>query len=90
MLNDGGGGIFANLEHGEERYAATFDRYFATPVALVVEHIAAAYGYEYRKITDPARLPEALTPRIEGRSIVEVQLPPVSGDSQKPSRNVSA
>src|SRR5690625_629174 len=90
VLNDGGGGIFANLEHGEEPYEATFDRFFATPVPLVVEHVAAAYGYEYRKITDPARLPEVLTPRIEGRSIVEVQLPPVSGDSQKPSRNVSA
>lgn len=90
VLNDGGGGIFANLEHGQEQYAATFDRFFATPVHLVVEHLAAAYGYEYERITDAARLPEVLGPEIQGRSIVEVQLPPVSGDSQKPSRNVSA
>lgn len=90
VLNDGGGGIFARLEHGEERYAATFERYFATPVNLEMKHIAAAYGYEYRTITRADEIEDALTPEIRGRSILEVHLPTVSGNSQEFFRSVSA
>src|SRR5699024_3774229 len=31
VLDDGGGSIFARLEHGREKYRGVFDRYFRTP-----------------------------------------------------------
>lgn len=89
VLNDGGGGIFGGLEHGDPAYSDVFERFFATPLELDLEHIATAYGYRYRKIDSPAEIPSALAPRISGRSIVEVELPRVSGNSQETFRGVS-
>ncbi len=81
VLNDGGGGIFKRLEHGEDRYSATFERYFATPVQMNVEEIARAYGYEYERVTEASAVAGALAEPVRGRSIVEVELPKLSGNS---------
>lgn len=80
VLNDGGGAIFGRLEHGQPRYADTFDRFFATPVSVNMEEIAHAYGYDYVTITDPNEISGVLTPKIRGQSIVHVELPRLTGN----------
>src|SRR5699024_1919966 len=41
VLDDGGGTIFATLEHGRPEHQGTFERYFATPQHLDVAALAA-------------------------------------------------
>jgi len=63
VLNDGGGAIFSTLEHGalaaQPAYAATVERYFATPHAVDLRALAAAYGLDYVRV-DERRALEAV------------------------------
>lgn len=46
VLDDGGGGIFATLEHGAKRYESTFDRVFRTAKDIDIVAAAKAFGWE--------------------------------------------
>lgn len=77
LVNDGGGGIFSLLEHGQlgeqERYRADVERLFGTPHSVDIAALAAAYGVRHRLVDTEVELEAALAERINGRSIIEVQ-----------------
>ncbi|MFF5791707.1 2-succinyl-5-enolpyruvyl-6-hydroxy-3-cyclohexene-1-carboxylic-acid synthase [Paeniglutamicibacter sp. NPDC012692] len=78
VLNDGGGAIFATLEHGavEEsgRYADAVERLFGTPHRVRIESLAAAYGWEYLAVGDVDGLRRALDARGGRRRLIEVEV----------------
>ncbi|MCC9195680.1 2-succinyl-5-enolpyruvyl-6-hydroxy-3-cyclohexene-1-carboxylic-acid synthase [Arthrobacter sp. zg-Y820] len=77
VLNDGGGGIFATLEHGalgeeQTEYTAVVERFFGTPHTVDVSALAAAYGVPHRLVRSIDELDAALDAPVAGRSILEV------------------
>lgn len=60
--NDGGGTIFDNLEVAATAGRAEFDRVMLTRQEFLLEKLAAAYGWEYRRVDNRGQLDEALTP----------------------------
>jgi 2-succinyl-5-enolpyruvyl-6-hydroxy-3-cyclohexene-1-carboxylate synthase len=68
--NDGGG-IFAQLEPGEERHAALYRRVFGTPHGRDLVAVARALGWAAEEVTDPGELPAAL--RRGGPRVVVVR-----------------
>ncbi|MDQ1295752.1 MAG: 2-succinyl-5-enolpyruvyl-6-hydroxy-3-cyclohexene-carboxylate synthase [Actinomycetota bacterium] len=78
VLNDGGGGIFSLLEHGERALrspdrAAAFERLFGTPQTADLGALCAGYGVAHRSVTDLADLRRALREPVGGISVVEVR-----------------
>ncbi|MGX1934311.1 2-succinyl-5-enolpyruvyl-6-hydroxy-3-cyclohexene-1-carboxylic-acid synthase [Microbacterium resistens] len=73
--NDGGGTIFDGLEVAASAPAADLDRVFYTPQTTDLEHLAAAYGWDYRRITTRPALDQALTAPVSGPQLIEVPLP---------------
>ena len=76
--NDGGGTIFDDLEVAAtfaagSADAALLDRVMLTPQRVDLAALAAAYGWEYRLVTNRGELDPALTPRDE-RVLIEVPL----------------
>ena len=64
--NDGGG-IFAQLEPGDERHAAEYRRVFGTPHGRDLVPVARALGWASTAVSDPAELGPALAaggPRV--------------------------
>jgi 2-succinyl-5-enolpyruvyl-6-hydroxy-3-cyclohexene-1-carboxylate synthase len=64
--NDGGG-IFAQLEPGEDRHARDYRRVFGTPHGRDLLAVARALGWAASAVASPAELPGALTlggPRV--------------------------
>lgn len=53
VLNDDGGAIFSGLEHSQEHVAAYLERYFTVPHGREFGDLAAAYGWEYARVTTP-------------------------------------
>ena len=74
LLNDGGGSIFATLEHGAPERAATFERVFGTPQEVDVAALCAGYGVRHVLARTLPELAEALAEPVRGRSVVEVPL----------------
>lgn len=74
VLNDGGGSIFATLEHGAPRYAATFERVFATPQRVDLAALSAGYGAQHRLVATAEELTTALAAPVVGRSVLEVRI----------------
>jgi 2-succinyl-5-enolpyruvyl-6-hydroxy-3-cyclohexene-1-carboxylate synthase len=72
--NDGGGTIFDGLEVAGSADADLFDRVLLTPQTVDLEHLAAAYGWEYRRVANRGELDPALTPS-PGQVLIEVPLP---------------
>jgi len=70
--NDDGGTIFDGLEVGRQGGPA-FDRVLLTPQRVDIETLAAAYGWEYRRVTTRGDLDPALT-ASSGPVVVEVPL----------------
>jgi 2-succinyl-5-enolpyruvyl-6-hydroxy-3-cyclohexene-1-carboxylate synthase len=70
--NDGGGTIFDGLEVASSAGDA-FDRVLLTPQTVALDHLAAAYGWEYRRVDTRGQLDQALTASI-GPTLVEVPL----------------
>ena len=67
VLDNDGGGIFAQLEPGEERYAADYRRVFGTPHGRDLVAVAQSLGWAATRISAPAELGPALTlggPRV--------------------------
>jgi 2-succinyl-5-enolpyruvyl-6-hydroxy-3-cyclohexene-1-carboxylate synthase len=72
--NDGGGTIFDTLEVAATAGAQAFDRVMMTPHAVDLAALAAAYGWQYEKVSTRSELDRALTAPVTGPSIVEVPL----------------
>ncbi|WP_261624039.1 2-succinyl-5-enolpyruvyl-6-hydroxy-3-cyclohexene-1-carboxylic-acid synthase [Nesterenkonia marinintestina] len=79
VINDAGGAIFDQLEHGEigrrPGRAEVVERLFGTPQAVDLEKIAAGFGVEHRRPTTPTELADALAHPDDrlGLRIVEVR-----------------
>jgi 2-succinyl-5-enolpyruvyl-6-hydroxy-3-cyclohexene-1-carboxylate synthase len=71
--NDGGGTIFDSLEVAASAAPDPFDRVLYTPHEVSLEHLAAAYGWEYRLIANRGELDSSLTPGA-GPTLIEVPL----------------
>lgn len=72
--NDHGGTIFDGLEVAGIAGAEAMDRVLLTPHAVRLEHMALAYGWEYRRVTTRSALDQALTSPVGGRQLIEVPL----------------
>lgn len=72
--NDGGGSIFDALEVAATADTAAFDRVMFTPQQVSFEHLAAAYRWQYQRVTNRGELEAVLTAPVDGLSIVEVSL----------------
>lgn len=75
VVSDDGGSIFATLEQGDHRYAAAFERVFATPHGTDVEALCRARHTAYERVTDLDRLAEALRERQTVLKVIEVPVP---------------
>ena len=71
--NDGGGTIFDGLEVAGTADAELLDRVLLTPQRVDLEALAAAYGWEYRRVSNRGELDPALTP-TPGQVLIEVPL----------------
>lgn len=71
--NDGGGTIFDLLEVASTAEPALVDRVLLTPQTVDLPALAAAYGWEYRRVATRGELDPALTP-TDGRVLIEVPL----------------
>jgi len=71
--NDGGGTIFDGLEVAQSAAPADIDRVFLTRQVVDLEKLAAAYGWDYKRVENRGQLDEMLTPTA-GPTIVEVPL----------------
>ncbi len=76
VLDDGGGTIFATLEHGRPEHQGVFERYFATPQQLDVAALAAGFGARYARIESLPDLGRELSAPVRGRSVLHVLLDP--------------
>lgn len=72
--NDGGGTIFDTLEAAGTAPREAFDRVMYTPQQVGLEHLAAAYGWEYRGVTTRGELDATLKSPVTGPMLVEVRL----------------
>jgi 2-succinyl-5-enolpyruvyl-6-hydroxy-3-cyclohexene-1-carboxylate synthase len=71
--NDRGGTIFDSLEVAGTADPALVDRVLLTPQTVDLALLAAAYGWEYRRVATRGELDPALTPSA-GRVLIEVPL----------------
>ncbi|MGO1591515.1 MAG: hypothetical protein ACTHW1_04795 [Ancrocorticia sp.] len=74
VLDDGGGSIFASLEHGAARQDL-YDRFFAVKPHLDVGAAARAAGWAACSISSLDDLGEELQRPIRGRSVLHVHIP---------------
>ncbi|MBL3699955.1 2-succinyl-5-enolpyruvyl-6-hydroxy-3-cyclohexene-1-carboxylic-acid synthase [Leucobacter luti] len=72
--NDGGGTIFDGLEVAGSADRAAFDRVLFTPQRVDLAALAAAYGWEHRRVATRGELERLLTEPVTGPCIVEVPL----------------
>ncbi len=72
VANDGGGGIFGLLEHGEARYAEVHERYFATPQDVDVAALCRAHHVPHRLVGTEAELDEVLQDWDGSSQVLEV------------------
>ena len=73
VLDDGGGSIFASLEHGGAD-PAVYERFFAAAPQADPVAAAQACGWEARKIETLAELNEALAEPVSGRSLLHLKI----------------
>jgi 2-succinyl-5-enolpyruvyl-6-hydroxy-3-cyclohexene-1-carboxylate synthase len=72
--NDGGGTIFDGLEVAASAEPADLDRAFYTPQTVRLAELAAAYGWEFLRVSTRSALDQALTSAVSGPQIIEVPL----------------
>lgn len=73
VLNDNGGAIFRDLEHGQPNRRHAFDRFFRTPQKASLSQIAAGFGASYRRVATLEEMNDCLNAPLQGGiSIVEV------------------
>ena len=74
VLDDGGGSIFASLEHGGAE-PDVYERYFAVTPHLDVCAAAEAAGWTATSVSSLAELVDELRTPIHGRSVLHVKIP---------------
>jgi 2-succinyl-5-enolpyruvyl-6-hydroxy-3-cyclohexene-1-carboxylate synthase len=72
--NDGGGTIFDGLEVASSAEREDLDRAFYTPQGVQLAELAAAYGWEFQRVSTRSALDQALTSAIAGPQLIEVPL----------------
>lgn len=72
--NDGGGTIFDGLEVASVAPPTAMDRVLYTPQEVALEPLAAAYGWEYVRVSTRSALDQALTAQVGARQLIEVAL----------------
>ena len=70
VVRDGGGSLFDLLEVARSAEATAYERVVFSPIALDVESLAKAYGWEYRRVSTWGELSEALAWN-PGHSIID-------------------
>nr|WP_157310675.1 thiamine pyrophosphate-binding protein [Microbacterium sp. MAH-37] len=72
--NDGGGTIFDGLEVAVSAPQDDLDRAFYTPHSARFADLAAAYGWEYQRVSTRSALDQVLTSAVTGPQLIEVPL----------------
>lgn len=72
VADDAGGSIFATLEYSQLRFAAAFERVFATPTGLDPVAVAAGYGVPARRVNSLAEAAAALAEPVAGLEVLVV------------------
>ncbi|WP_099331735.1 2-succinyl-5-enolpyruvyl-6-hydroxy-3-cyclohexene-1-carboxylic-acid synthase [Actinomyces minihominis] len=78
VFDDGGGSIFASLEHGQAP-EQIYERYFAVPQQLDIIQVAQACGWNARDITTLNQFEAALADPVQGRSLLHLKVPRPAG-----------
>ena len=71
VVNDDGGSIFASLEQGSQRYAASYDRLFGTPHGVDLASLCAATRTPHWRVGSLEELRHALASPAGGIEVVE-------------------
>jgi 2-succinyl-5-enolpyruvyl-6-hydroxy-3-cyclohexene-1-carboxylate synthase len=72
VANDDGGALFAALEQGDARFAASFERIFGTPHGVSLRQLCSATGTTYEGVEHPEQLRDRLTEQPAGIRVLEV------------------
>ena len=74
VADDGGGGIFATLEHGRAASPDAYDRWFGVAQAVNYEALAAAYGVAFARADEPQELESLLARPASGPRLIHVPI----------------
>jgi 2-succinyl-5-enolpyruvyl-6-hydroxy-3-cyclohexene-1-carboxylate synthase len=79
VVDDGGGGIFGLLEHGDRARSgparmATFERVFATAQDVDLAALCAGYGVHHQLVDDVGGLRKALAEPLPGMSVIQLRI----------------
>lgn len=72
VADDAGGAIFATLEYGQQRFADSFERIFATPSGADLVALARAFGVPARRVGSLDQLRNVLAEPVTGPQVVVV------------------
>ena len=70
VADDGGGGIFATLEHGRAASLEAYDRWFGLAQSVDYEALAAAYGVAFARADEPQELESLLARPASGPRLI--------------------
>ena len=70
VADDGGGGIFATLEHGRATSPEAYDRWFGLAQSVDYEALAAAYGVAFARAGEPRELEDLLDRPVRGPRLI--------------------
>ena len=74
VADDGGGGIFATLEHGRAASPDAYDRWFGVAQAVDYEALAAAYGVAFARADEPQELESLLARPASGPRLIHAPI----------------
>ena len=74
VADDGGGGIFATLEHGRAASPDAYDRWFGVAQAVNYEALAAAYGVAFARADEPQELESLLARPASGPRLIHAPI----------------
>ena len=74
VADDGGGGIFATLEHGRAASPDAYDRWFGVAQAVNYEALAAAYGVAFARTDEPQELESLLARPASGPRLIHAPI----------------
>ncbi|MSS83328.1 2-succinyl-5-enolpyruvyl-6-hydroxy-3-cyclohexene-1-carboxylic-acid synthase [Actinomycetaceae bacterium WB03_NA08] len=75
VLDDGGGSIFASLEHGKPQFTELYERYFAVKQSVDPVGVALACGWGAQRVETHNDLQDILEAPVRGRNLVHVPVP---------------
>ena len=70
VADDGGGGIFATLEHGRAASDEAYDRWFGLAQSVDYEALATAYGVAFARAGEPRELEDLLDRPVRGPRLI--------------------